>query len=54
MTLVVALFVASMAVIVGIAVGRRRGGLVGIGIGLGLLLAGGLGYVGLLAFMLPM
>lgn len=54
MTLLVALFVVSMAVIVGFAVGRRRGGLAGLGIGLGVLLAGSLGYVGLLAFILPM
>jgi hypothetical protein len=54
MTLYVALLVVLLALGAGIAVGRRCGPVVGIAMGLGVLVAGGIGYVGLLALALPM
>jgi len=54
MTLYVALLVVLLALGVGVAVGRSRGPIVGIAMGLGVLVAGGIGYVGLLALALPM
>ena len=54
MTFLVALFVILMALGVGITVGRRRGPVVGIAMAFGVLVAGGIVYVGLLAFSLPM
>ena len=54
MTLLVALFVFLMALGVGLTVGRRRGLVVGFAMGFGVLVAGGIVYVGLLALSLPM
>ena len=54
MTFLAGLFIILMALGVGIAVGRRRGTIVGIATGIGVLVAGGIAYVGLLAFALPM
>jgi len=54
MTMLVTLLVVPLALGVGVAVGRRRGPVVGIAMGLGVLAAGGIGYVGLLAAALPM
>ncbi len=54
MTLLVALFVTFVALVVGLAVGLRRGPLVGMASGAGVLAAGALGYFALLALALPM
>jgi hypothetical protein len=54
MTLYVALLVIPLALGVGVVVGRRRGPKAGIAMGLGVLVAGGIGYVGLLVLALPM
>jgi hypothetical protein len=54
MTLLVPLVLVPLALGVGLAVGRRRGAVIGIAMGLGVLVAGGIGYVGLLALALPM
>ena len=54
MTLYVALLVSVGAFGVGIVVGRRRGAVVGLASGAGVLAAGALGYVALLAVALPM
>ena len=54
MTLLVALFVSVVALGVGVAVGLRRGPVVGIASGAGVLAAGALGYFALLAVTLPM
>jgi hypothetical protein len=54
MTLYVTVFVTVVALGVGVAVGRRRGPVVGIASGVGVLAAGALGYVALLALALPM
>ena len=54
MTFLVALLVILMALGVGITVGRRRGPVFGIAMGFGVLVAGGIVYVGLLALVLPM
>ncbi|HEV3260945.1 MAG TPA: hypothetical protein VG013_29100 [Gemmataceae bacterium] len=52
--MLLALVVVPLALVVGVAVGRRRGPVVGIATGLGVLVAVGIGYVGLLALALPM
>jgi hypothetical protein len=54
MTLYVTFLVIFVALGVGVWVGRRRGVLVGIVSGAGVLAAGALGYVALLALALPM
>ena len=54
MTLYVALFMVFVALGVGVWVGRRRGPVVGIASGAGVLAAGALGYFALLALSLPM
>jgi hypothetical protein len=54
MTLLVTCFVIFVALGVGVAVGSRRGLLVGIASGAGVLAGGALGYVALLALALPM
>jgi hypothetical protein len=54
MTLLVTPLVIFVALVVGVAVGRRRGPLVGFASGTGVLAAGALAYVGLLALALPM
>ena len=48
------MLVVPLALGVGVAVGRRRGPIVGIVLGLGVLVAGVIGYVGLLVLALPM
>lgn len=48
-TLLLALIVVPLALGVGLVVGRRRGPIVGIAVGVGVLVAGGIGYVGLVA-----
>jgi hypothetical protein len=53
-TLLAALLVVPLALGVGVAVGRRRGPAVGIAMGLGVLVAAVIGYVGLFALSLPM
>jgi hypothetical protein len=54
MTLYVALLVTFAALGVGVAVGLRRGPVVGVVSGAGVLAAGALGYFALLALALPM
>jgi hypothetical protein len=54
MTLFVTLFVIFVALGVGVWVGRRRGPVVGIASGAGVLATGALGYFALLALALPM
>ena len=54
MTLLVTLLVICVALVVGVAVSRRRGPVVGVGSGAGVLAAGALGYFALLALALPM
>ncbi len=54
MTVLVTLFVILVALGVGLAVGRRRGPVVGIASAVGVLAAGALGYFALLALALPM
>jgi len=54
MTLLVAFFVTFAALVVGVAVGLRRGPLVGVASGAGVLAAGALGYFAVLAVTLPM
>lgn len=54
MTLLVILFVISVAMGVGISVGLRRGPVIGIASAAGVLAAGTLGYFALLALALPM
>ncbi len=54
MTILLGLFSILMALGVGIIVGRRRGPVVGIAIGFGVLVTGCIVYVGLLALALPM
>jgi hypothetical protein len=54
MTLYVTLFLIIAALGVGVWVGRRRGPVVGIASGVGVLAVGALGYFALLALSLPM
>ena len=54
MTLLVTPLVIFVALVVGVAVGLRRGPVVGIASGAGVLAAGALAYVALLALSLPM
>jgi len=54
MTLLVTPLVIFAALGIGVWVGRRRGPLVGIASGAGVLAAGALGYIALLALALPM
>jgi hypothetical protein len=54
MTLLVILVVIVVALSVGVAVGRRRGPLVGIASGAGVAITGGPGYFAVLALSLPM
>jgi hypothetical protein len=54
MTLLVTILVLLVAVGVGAAVGRRRGPVVGIASGAGVVIAGALGYFAVLALSLPM
>ncbi len=54
MTRIVALLVILAALGVAILVGRRRGPVVGIASGAGVLAAGAVGYFALLALVLPM
>jgi hypothetical protein len=54
MTFIAVPLVVSAALGVGVSAGWRRGPLVGIVSGLGVLAAGALGYVALLALSLPM
>jgi hypothetical protein len=54
MTLLVTVSVISVALGVGVSVGRHRGPVVGIVSGAGVLAAGALGYFALLALALPM
>ncbi|QJW94774.1 hypothetical protein [Frigoriglobus tundricola] len=54
MTLLVALFTIPVALGVGIGIGRRRGLKVGVASGFGVLVAGGVAFVALLALSLPM
>lgn len=54
MSFLVALLVVALALGVAVAVGRQRGLIVGVALGLGVLLAGVVGYVGLLVLALPM
>ena len=54
MTRIVALLVIPVALAVGVLVGRRRGPVVGIASGAGILAAGAVGYFALLALVLPM
>jgi hypothetical protein len=53
MTLLVTLLVIFVALGVGVSVGHRRGPVVGIASGAGVLAAGALGYFALLALALP-
>jgi hypothetical protein len=54
MTLLVSLLVIFVALGIGVAVGRRRGPVVGIASGAGVVAAGALAYVAALALTLPM
>jgi hypothetical protein len=54
MTLLVAVFLLGVAMGVGVLVGRRRGPVVGVASGAGVLVVGAVGYIGLLALALPM
>jgi hypothetical protein len=54
MTFLVTPLVIFVALVVGVAVGLRRGLMVGIASGAGILVAGALAYVALLALALPM
>ena len=54
MTFLVGLLVILMALGVGIIVGRRRGLILGIAMAFGILVVGGIVYIGLLSFALPM
>jgi hypothetical protein len=54
MTLLVILLVTFVALGVGVSVGRRRGPMVGVVSGAGVVAAGALGYVAVLALALPM
>jgi hypothetical protein len=54
LTFLVALFVLVVALGVGVGVGLRRGPVVGIASGAGVMAAGALGYFALLAVALPM
>ena len=53
-TLFVALLMFSLAFGLGVAVGRRRGFIVGIAMGVGVLVLAGIGLVLVLAMSLPM
>jgi hypothetical protein len=53
MTRIVAALVMVAAVAAGVALGRRRGLVVGVLAGVGVLAAGALGYFALLMLMLP-
>lgn len=53
MSLIVACFVAAVALGVGVEVGRRRGPLLGVGACVGVLAAGAVGYFALLMLVLP-
>ena len=48
-TLILALIVTTLAIGVGFVVARRRGPMVGIAVGLGVMAAGVVGYIGLVA-----
>jgi hypothetical protein len=54
MTLLVALFLVVIALSVGIWAGRRRGWVIGIASGTGILATGILGYIAVIALSLPM
>jgi hypothetical protein len=54
MTLLVALLLVPLALGLGIAVGRRRGPIIGIATGFGVLVAGAIAFFGVLALSLPM
>jgi hypothetical protein len=54
MTLLVTLLVLIVALSVGVSLGRRRGPVVGIASGAGVVAAGALGYFALLELALPM
>src|SRR5260221_629629 len=52
--LLIALLVVPLAFAVGVMAGRSRGPLIGFAMGLGMLVAGGIGYVGLVALTMSM
>lgn len=54
MTFIAILVTVPVALGVGLAVGRRRGPVVGVASGAGVVAAGALGYFALLALTLPM
>jgi hypothetical protein len=54
MTRIVTVLVIVVALAAGVALGRRRGPIVGVLVCAGVLVAGALGYFALLTLMLPM